>query len=476
MYPVSRLGLPAALVAATFLFLAGGATMAQTPEPNAPRPTARPLAADPLDAVSRREIVEKLVQALEADYAYADKGAKMAAAVRKKLASGAYDKITSRDEFAMTLQTDVRAIVDDRHLRIDAGGPGMGKMPSPAAMAAQNAAIPRVEILDGNVGYIQLDGVMPLSTAKAVIDAAFVFLRNTKAIIIDARGNGGGTPDTVAYLMSYLSEGASYAVNRIQFRGDEKISETRTTDLGAQAYGAKKPVYYLISKRTFSGGEEFAYDLQAFKRGVIVGETSGGGANPGKPQQLGHGFSVFLPDGYGIHPITGGNWEGVGVKPDVATPSGLAVIEAHRLAVEQLAASAADPAERALLEATALSLKAQAAAKGLDNVRIAETHAPAGELGPMRGAAAKSLDSARIVGVYVPVGEPGPARWIEEKGGVLTMRSSGPQPPTLLIPLGGSRFALDGLPENFTASFFENGEKVQFLLSLGERQMLMEKP
>jgi hypothetical protein len=104
--------------------------------------------------------------------------------------------------------------------------------------------------------------------------------------------------------MSYLSEGPPYTVMRVLDR-QRGAFETKTTDLGERSYGAKKPVYVLTSSYTFSGGEEFAYDVQAFKRGVIVGQTTGGGANPGGPQPLGHGFTVFVPMGLAKHPRDG---------------------------------------------------------------------------------------------------------------------------------------------------------------------------
>ena len=137
------------------------------------------------------------------------------------------------------------------------------------------------------------------------------------------------------------------------------VIETKTTDLGDRSYGAKKPVYVLTSSLTFSGGEEFAYDVQAFKRGVIVGETTGGGANPGGPQPLGHGFTVFVPTGLVKHPVTGTNWEGVGVKPDVPVAPELALLEAHRLAAESLAAAVTDARQSEVLRAIAAGLAEQ---------------------------------------------------------------------------------------------------------------------
>nr|AFB69918.1 interphotoreceptor retinoid-binding protein [uncultured bacterium] len=165
------------------------------------------------------------------------------------------------------------------------GGPPPGPPPNAAPEIDKlNGAIRRAQILPGNIGYLEINGVPPF--ASKAIDAAFAFLKNTDALILDLRGNGGGAPETVAYYMSYLSEGEPYMVLRVQTR-HRGTSETHTTNLGDRSYGTRRPVYVLTSYMTFSGGEELAYDIQGFKRGLVVGETTGGGANPGSPQAIG---------------------------------------------------------------------------------------------------------------------------------------------------------------------------------------------
>jgi C-terminal processing protease CtpA/Prc len=96
------------------------------------------------------------------------------------------------------------------------------------------------------------------------------------------------------------------------------------------------PLFVLCSARTFSAGEEFAYDLQALRRATIVGETSRGGANPGRVHRLDEHFAAFIPDARAINPVTGDNWEGRGVRPDVACAADQALGRAHRLALEAL--------------------------------------------------------------------------------------------------------------------------------------------
>ena len=162
---------------------------------------------------------DALAKRLASSYAVAEAGEKMAEAVRSKLAAGAYDRLLAPEQFARALHTDVRAVVDDRHPRatFDGARPAARADGPPSVRPdARNGAIGRLEVLPGNVGYMEVSGVPP--GVEAAIDAAFAFLRNTDALIIDLRGNGGGWPDTVAYYMSYLSEGAPYAVMRVYDR------------------------------------------------------------------------------------------------------------------------------------------------------------------------------------------------------------------------------------------------------------------
>jgi len=105
---------------------------------------------------------------------------------------------------------------------------------------------------------------------------------------------GGGDPNTVAYYLSYLTQGAPFVVNTFHAR-DGGVQESWTTDLGQLSYGESKPVWVLTSSRTFSGGEELAYGLQAMRRARVVGEVTGGGANLVHPVPLGEGFVARMP-------------------------------------------------------------------------------------------------------------------------------------------------------------------------------------
>jgi hypothetical protein len=401
------------------------------------------------DARIRREVLDSLARELESRYVDPDMGKRLAAALRAKQKANAYKNITTLPELARVLTEDLYAIAHDKHLRVNfsfaplpTGPPGPPSQEILNEMRKENGAISKVEILDGNVGYMRVNGVPPIEVARSAIAASFAFLQNTDALIIDNRGNGGGDPNTVALYVSYLSEGKSYVVNTFHWREGNRVEEFKTTDLGELAYGAHKPVFVLTSPATFSGGEELAYDLQASKRATIVGEVTGGGANPGGPIPLGHQFVVNMPSGRAVNPITGTNWEGVGVKPDIPTTSAVALSKAHALAIERLRAAASDPMSQSMLDAVSMKLETIAAAESGSFTR---------------------LPDAQLLGSYVPEVGAGTTVTILEKDGRLIRHIDG-LPDRALIFLNGNRYRPEGLSDGFAMSFRVRQSKAELLL------------
>jgi hypothetical protein len=274
------------------------------------------------------------------------------------------------------------------------------------------------------------------------VAAAFAFLHNTDALIIDNRGNGGGDPNTVAVYVSYLSEGKPYIVNTFHWRAGNRVEEFKTTDLGELAYGAHKPVFVLTSPLTFSGGEELTYDLQVFKRALVIGEVTGGGANPGGPVPLGHQFFVNMPSAQAVNPVTGTSWEGVGVKPDIPVPAATALSKAHALAIDRLIIEATDPMTRSRLKAVAMKLQS-----------IAEAES----------GSATHLANAEIVGTYALESGPGATVTILEKDGRLMQHVDG-FPDVSLTFLNGNRYKPEGLPDGSITSFRNQDGKTELLL------------
>jgi hypothetical protein len=262
--------------------------------------------------------VAKLGEALRDRYVFPDVGERAAARISAALAAGEYDGLADRSAFIQRLSADVQAIANDKHLNIMS--PGGGARPGGPMMApVDEAGVTRADRLAGGIGYLEIVGFPPLEAFKPVLDRAMTGLKGSRALIVDVRRNGGGMPESVAYLASYLVE-PNRPINTIVTRVPKTKELTRQdfSSLPTPVSFAKVPVYVLTSQKTFSGGEEFAYDVQALKRGPIVGEVTGGGANPTGPVDIGHGVVALIPFGRAENPVTKGNWEGRGVQPDVA--------------------------------------------------------------------------------------------------------------------------------------------------------------
>jgi C-terminal processing protease CtpA/Prc len=215
-----------------------------------------------------------------------------------------------------------------------------------------NFGFERVERLPGNVGYLELRSFgFDTSDVADVAAAAFDFLANTDALIIDVRRNGGGSPHMVAQVSSYLFGPEPVHLNSLYWRPGNRTDDFYTQrQVKGTRYGPDKLLYVLTSRNTFSGAEEFSYNLQTRKRATIVGDTTGGGAHPGGMQRVTDHFAVWVPTGRAINPITKTNWERVGVRPDVAVASDQALTTAHLAALRTLRARAADDDHRRMLD------------------------------------------------------------------------------------------------------------------------------
>ena len=312
-----------------------------------------------LSAADRRQVAEAFAARVESSYVLAEPAKKIAAAIRENVRKGEYDAITPASAFAERLVRDARAIQNDRHLRVSLSPQVIPadhdpSRPPSAAQKAEYAAEARrrnfglaeVKRLDGNIGYIDIEVFPPLEFARTPLDGAMMLLANTDALIIDARRHRGGDPETVAYLVSwFVPEGT--LINETFTRANGEKKQYRAGTLPGPRYDKK--VYVLTSSRTFSGGEELAYDFQALKRGTVIGEVTGGGAHPTRPFRIHERFFAYIPYAQSINPITKANWEGVGVKPDVA----VAADDALNVALKDLglASSAESTPARELLEA-----------------------------------------------------------------------------------------------------------------------------
>jgi retinol-binding protein 3 len=319
--------------------------------------------AAPLSSAARAEVVQKLAEQMQQRFVFADVGRRVADDLRAQAAAGVFEKAATTVDFAKQLTTWLQTQTQDKHLRVFPARPGgVAGMLGSAEASKVNFGFERLQRLPGNIGYLDLRFFTGDRDAKDVAVATMNWLAHTDALIVDLRRNGGGDPEMIRFIQSYLFDQPTL-LNTLHWRDDKaaggfRIDEFRTSDqVQGRRYGGKKPVWVLTSHYTFSGGEEFTYNLQALKRGTIVGESTGGGAHPGGRFDLGHGLQVHLSTGRAMNPLTGKNWEGTGVAPDIAVPADEALRRAQLEILRPMLASETPGPRRSALEARLKSLE-----------------------------------------------------------------------------------------------------------------------
>lgn len=312
----------------------------------------------PVDASIRSAAIEGVIKRMHQHYVFPETAAKVEARLRSQLKDGAYDQITSAREFARAVSKTLIETANDRHLRmrfyaepIESGfepedDPKAYKAEQAREARAESGGVVKFERMAGNIGYLKIDYFPPAEFVGDRYAAAMTLLNGTDALVIDLRDNRGGEPAAVALLESYFFAQPTL-MNQLYERRTGKTNEYWTRrDIKGPAYGATKPIYILTSKFTFSGGEDLSYSMQAQKRATLVGETSGGGANPGEMRKVHAHFATFVPDSSAINPVTQTNWEAVGVVPHVATSREEALQRAYILAVQKLLETSTNPQQR----------------------------------------------------------------------------------------------------------------------------------
>jgi hypothetical protein len=311
-------------------------------------------AAKPFGAAERATELDRIAGLIDTKYVYKDKAAAWAAELREMKSDPELLGVGDRSAWAAILTR--RLSVHDLHFHVtwSATTPQPARANTPAGARPDRSALERmaarnnygfetVERLDGNIGYMRLSSFAGFDRAlsgdktpeaRRTGEAALRLVANTDAVIFDLRRCGGGSPDMVDLLLSAYFGDQPVLLNRFYMREGDKTTDFTTLPDYAGPRRPDVPVYVLVSSDTASAAEEFAYDIQTRKRGLVVGDTTAGGANPGDRFDAGDGFEIFISTGAAINPITNTNWEGIGVKPDVEVSAAEALGKAHALALQ----------------------------------------------------------------------------------------------------------------------------------------------
>lgn len=295
----------------------------------------------------QKATIDSIVKTINDRYIFPDVARKIEAHLRSRLSKKAYSNVTDGDAFANVLTQDLQAAGNDKHLRAMYSPDVLpveperelmsipeGERDNLAAMLQHtNYGINKVDVLKGNIGYLDFAVFVSPEFAGDKYAAMMAYVAHTDALIIDLRNCGGSmSPDAIPFICSYFFESPVH-LNDIYYRKGNKLLQSWTyAHVPGKRY-LNKPIYVLTSGATFSGAEELAYDLKNLKRATIIGQPTGGGANPGGDLRVTDHFKVFVPVGQAISPVTKSNWEHTGVQPDMLINTKLALYKAQELAM-----------------------------------------------------------------------------------------------------------------------------------------------
>jgi hypothetical protein len=296
----------------------------------------------------KAQVVDSITRFMADKYVFPDMGKKMGDLITQNLKDGAYENISNPQDFAGKLTEDLRTVNNDRHIGVQYNPEYIAMMKKANAdennkeleeyekrrSEYSNYNFKEVKILPGNVGYLKFNSFQDASNAGPTAIAAMNFLAHTDALIIDLTDNGGGSPSLIQLITTYFFEEPEH-LNSFYIREGDKTEQFWTLPYVPGPKMTKTDIYVLTSGYTFSGAEEFTYNLKNLKRATIVGETTGGGAHPVDMHIINDHFGISIPFGKAVNPVTNTNWEGTGVEPDVKVTRDKAMETAYMLALEK---------------------------------------------------------------------------------------------------------------------------------------------
>jgi retinol-binding protein 3 len=289
------------------------------------------------DANDRASVIDQVLDKLQESYVREDVARRIEKEIRAHQQAGDYDGLTDV-QFVQALTRDLQGASGDKHLVL-------GFSDGPVSDGPRGCLFVNVGVLTGNVGYIKFNTFRSPEVCGGIAAAAMSLVADSDALIIDLRDNPGGDPVMVAFMSSYFFSQPVHLSDIYEGR-NRALVESWTLPFVPGPKFVGKPIFILTSPRTFSGAEEFAYDLQMLKRAVVVGEASGGGAHPAQRVRVGERFEIAVPVARYVNPVSGTNWEGSGVGPDIRVREELAVQAAYRAALEDVVQRTTSSRER----------------------------------------------------------------------------------------------------------------------------------
>ena len=272
-----------------------------------------------------RSTINSVAKILREQYVYPKKGEQIASTLEQYYAQGRYAEYTDGVAFASKASDDLRAIGEDVHLGLWYGKPPEDKEIreiDDKVAANANYGFSKTEILSNNIGYITIDMFHHSEEARAIAVKELEKVADCGALIFDIRDNRGGAQELIDLIASYFFKEPTLLGSRYSRIHEDEVKEFYSFEkVPGKRFAENVPIYILTSDYTCSAAEVFAICLQELKRAKIVGEATCGGAHTVIQSAVNDRFWMNIPYGRGMGPVSGRDWEGVGVIPDIEVPA-----------------------------------------------------------------------------------------------------------------------------------------------------------
>ena len=278
----------------------------------------------------------QLADDLEKAFVYPEQGKAYATALRRHVAEGRYAALSNEDA-ATTMTADLQAVAPDGHLRVEL----MDRRRQPGRGAAGGENPPLLEKggwLAPGIAFLRINAFMPDDQQTAAVARFMEEHAEAAAMIFDLRTHGGGGLAQMDVIFPWLFANETRLVTMAMRRS---VEEEHGTPFGngptlrlmegtpqetvrehwaipnTDARLRDARVYLLTSERTGSAAEHMALAMKHTGRAKLVGSNTAGANHFGGGIPLKGGFGAFMPAGRTYDPVTGRDWEGVGVAPDI---------------------------------------------------------------------------------------------------------------------------------------------------------------
>ena len=243
----------------------------------------------------------------------------------------------SADSIADFMTTELNKIANDKHLSVHYDPQWVKELKEYRASdqetafadkrvlekPSDNYGFKQVEMLEGNIGYVDIRSFADSHLGGATLESAMKFLQHADGIIIDLRHNFGGSPFMINTLASYFFDLDTVHLSTFESRGSGQITQTQewTSPYVPGPRFKDAPLYILTSQNSASAAEAFSYAMKNLGRATLVGEVTAGAGHGRNTEIVNDDYILSLPTTRGVDPRTNDSWEGKGVKPNIETPS-----------------------------------------------------------------------------------------------------------------------------------------------------------